>query len=146
MANQTSITLVNGGSFSDAGFSWHGTMNVTNGDLEFDFPLDYRIIATFMHLTILLLGVTGNIVVIVVARSAASLQSSTYCYLVRTISCARKRNHSGKLFKQNFRYLWRLLIYWYSSPQFRKQLSVTTLEHAGSWDKQDVRCSFLPTS
>ena len=45
-------------------------------------PLSYRIWATIIHLTIFILGVAGNIVLVIVVRKTKSLQSSTYCYLV----------------------------------------------------------------
>lgn len=44
--------------------------------------LTYRAVATFCHTLIFLLGVSGNFVLIHVARKVKTLQSPTYCYLV----------------------------------------------------------------
>ncbi|OQV19183.1 Thyrotropin-releasing hormone receptor [Hypsibius exemplaris] len=49
---------------------------------EADYPLAYRVVATFLHSLILILGVAGNIVLIAVANRTKSLQTPTYCYLV----------------------------------------------------------------
>lgn len=48
------------------------------------YPLDYRIIATLLQTLIFLLGISGNIVVIIVILRTKSLHSPTYTYLVRT--------------------------------------------------------------
>ena len=65
-----------------------------------DFPLDYRIFATIIHLIILIVGLTGNCALIWVAWKSKSLKTPTYAYLVseeekcffryinRIISCA----------------------------------------------------------
>ncbi|OQV21473.1 putative Thyrotropin-releasing hormone receptor [Hypsibius exemplaris] len=45
-------------------------------------PLAYRIWATIIHATIFILGVAGNVVLVIVVRKTRSLQTSTYCYLV----------------------------------------------------------------
>lgn len=51
-------------------------------DKPTSFPLSYRIAATLCHTLILILGVTGNCLLIYVARKATTLQTPTYCYLV----------------------------------------------------------------
>lgn len=53
---------------------------------EADYPLVYRVVATILHALILVLGVAGNIVLILVARRTKSLQTPTYCYLVSLVS------------------------------------------------------------
>ena len=49
------------------------------------FPLEYRIVATIVHVVIFLCGVFGNTVVILLVRTNRSLQSPTYTYLVRCL-------------------------------------------------------------
>ncbi|XP_055332991.1 thyrotropin-releasing hormone receptor-like [Paramacrobiotus metropolitanus] len=46
------------------------------------FPLDYRIVATTVHAIIFIIGVFGNIAVVVVVRKTRALHTPTYCYLV----------------------------------------------------------------
>ena len=46
------------------------------------FPLNYRIIATMVHVIIFLAGVVGNVAVVIVVWKTRSLQCPTYSYLV----------------------------------------------------------------
>ncbi|XP_055343530.1 thyrotropin-releasing hormone receptor-like [Paramacrobiotus metropolitanus] len=46
------------------------------------FPLDYRVIATTLHVVIFVLGVAGNIVLIAVVGRSRLLHTPTYAYLV----------------------------------------------------------------
>lgn len=77
---QYSLPLLIG--YGDASQQLIVTLNITFDDPDFEFPFSYRIIATVIHLLIFVFGVTGNVVLIVVAQTTRSLQSPTYCYLV----------------------------------------------------------------
>ncbi|XP_055357416.1 thyrotropin-releasing hormone receptor-like, partial [Paramacrobiotus metropolitanus] len=44
-------------------------------------PLSYRVIATSMHVVIFCLGVTGNVMLIIVVHKSKFLRSPTYRYL-----------------------------------------------------------------
>jgi hypothetical protein len=46
------------------------------------YPVEYRILATTLHLIIFIIGVFGNIAVVVVVKRTKSLHNPTYCYLV----------------------------------------------------------------
>ncbi|GAU91659.1 hypothetical protein RvY_03874 [Ramazzottius varieornatus] len=60
--------------------SYNSTLGIL--DRRRNFPLSYRIAATLCHTFILILGVTGNCILIYVVRKVTTLQSPTYCYLV----------------------------------------------------------------
>ncbi|XP_055328178.1 thyrotropin-releasing hormone receptor-like isoform X2 [Paramacrobiotus metropolitanus] len=45
------------------------------------FPWEYRVFATLLHGLIFLLGVAGNILVVIVVRRTKSMHVPTYCYL-----------------------------------------------------------------
>ncbi|GAU91322.1 hypothetical protein RvY_03598-1 [Ramazzottius varieornatus] len=45
-------------------------------------PLEYRVIASIVHIIIFIIGFFGNISVVIVVRRTKSMHSPTYCYLV----------------------------------------------------------------
>ncbi|GAU91327.1 hypothetical protein RvY_03600-3 [Ramazzottius varieornatus] len=55
--------------------------NLTKGVPE-SYPLDYRIVATVLHSLIFILGVVGNVCVVIVVRRTPSMRTPTYFYLV----------------------------------------------------------------
>ena len=58
-------------------------------DFEY-FPFGYRVAATIVHVIIFILGLVGNVVLIIVVRKNRSLQSPTFSYLVsidRSVQC-----------------------------------------------------------
>ena len=46
------------------------------------WPLDFRITATVLHAVIFVLGVVGNVLVVIVVYRKKSMHIPTYCYLV----------------------------------------------------------------
>ena len=62
---------------------WDNSSFTVGFNKTLSFPLYYRIAATLCHTLILILGVSGNSMLIYVARKATTLQTPTYRYLVR---------------------------------------------------------------
>ncbi|OQV20049.1 putative Thyrotropin-releasing hormone receptor [Hypsibius exemplaris] len=61
-----------------------GRANASLEEIQFPpvWPLDFRITATVLHSIILLLGVVGNVLVVIVVYRKKSMHVPTYCYLV----------------------------------------------------------------
>ena len=47
-----------------------------------NYPVEYRILATVLHVTIFVVGVCGNVAVVLVVRRTKALYTPTFCYLV----------------------------------------------------------------
>ncbi|XP_055341580.1 D(2)-like dopamine receptor [Paramacrobiotus metropolitanus] len=76
---QLLLNPATGYSYAASSGVWNGAPNGGPGDLH---SLTYRILATLLHLAIFILGVTGNVLLVIAVRRTRSLHTSTYCYLV----------------------------------------------------------------
>ena len=45
------------------------------------YPMEYQVLATILHIAIFVVGVLGNVAVVLVVRRTKSLYTPTYCYL-----------------------------------------------------------------
>lgn len=65
----------------------HATMNFTNVTMKIPQvpPVEFRIVATVIHVIIFVVGFFGNIAVVIVVRKTKSMHTPTYCYLVRAV-------------------------------------------------------------